>query len=70
MSVIVIGPNPLLRIGQKTIVIGKIRSQPQQLIKRPGNIIKVGLPTQIEKSALVVNKETQKYNKGGFTHPV
>jgi hypothetical protein len=46
MSDIVIGPNPLLRIGQKTIVIGKIRSWPQQLIK-----------------------ETEKYNKGGFTHP-
>jgi hypothetical protein len=45
MSVIVIGPNPLLRIGQKTIVIGKIRSRPQQLLKRPINIIKVGLPT-------------------------
>jgi hypothetical protein len=43
MSVIVIGPNPLLRIGQKTIVIGRIRSQPQQILKRPRNIIKVGL---------------------------
>jgi hypothetical protein len=52
MSVIVIGPNPLLRIGQKTIVIGRIRSRPQQLLKRPRNIIKVGLPTQFEKSAL------------------
>ena len=54
MSDIVIGPNPLLRIGQKTIVIGRIRSQTQQLIKRPRNIIKVELPTQIEKSALPV----------------
>jgi hypothetical protein len=47
MSVIVIGPNPLLRIGQQTIIIGRIRSRPQQLIRRPRNIIKVGLPTQI-----------------------
>jgi hypothetical protein len=46
MSVIVLGPNPLLRIGQQTIIIGRIRSRPQQLIKK-----------------------TQKYNKGGFTHP-
>jgi hypothetical protein len=56
MSVIVIGPNPLLRIGQKTIVIGRIRSRPKQLLKRPRNIIKVGLPTQFEKSALLVNR--------------
>jgi hypothetical protein len=56
MSVIVIGPNPLLRIGQKTIVIGRIRSRPQQLIKRPKNIIKVGLPTQLEKSSLPVKR--------------
>jgi hypothetical protein len=45
MLVIVIGPNPLLQIGQKTIIIDIIRSRPQQLIKRPKNIIKVGLPT-------------------------
>jgi hypothetical protein len=56
MSVIVLGPNPLLRIGQLTIVIGKIRSRPQQLLLRPRNIIKVGLPTQIEKSALPVKR--------------
>jgi hypothetical protein len=54
MSVIVLGPNPLLRIGQQTIVIGRIRSRPQQLLLRPKNIIKVGLPTQSEKSALPV----------------
>jgi hypothetical protein len=69
MSDIVIGPNPLLQIGQKTIVIGRIRSQPQQLIKRPGNIIKVGLPTQIEKSALLVKRHFTRaincINKGG-----
>jgi hypothetical protein len=52
MSVIVLGPNPVLRIGQQTIVIGRIRSQPQQLLLRPINIIKVGLPTQSEKSTL------------------
>ena len=56
MSVIVIGPNPLLRIGQKTIVIGRIRSRPQQILKKPINIIKVGLPTQFEKSALPVKR--------------
>jgi hypothetical protein len=69
MSDIVIGPNPLLRIGQKTIVIGRIRSRPQQLIKRPKNIIKVGLPTQIEKSALPVKRHFTRartcINKGG-----
>jgi hypothetical protein len=57
MSVIVIGPNPLLRIGQKTIVIGRIRSQPPADIKEaPRNIIKVGLPTQFEKSTLLVKR--------------
>jgi hypothetical protein len=54
MSVIVLGPNPLLWIGQQTIVVGRIRSRPQQLLLRPINIIKVGLPTQSEKSALPV----------------
>jgi hypothetical protein len=56
MSVIVIGPNPLLRIGQQTIIIGRVRSRPQQLIRRPRNITKVGLPTQLEKSALPVKR--------------
>ena len=56
MSVIVIGPNPLFQIGQKTIVIGRIRSQLQQILKRPRNIIKVGLPTQFEKSTLQVKR--------------
>jgi hypothetical protein len=41
MSAIVIGPNPLLRIGQMIIIIGRIRSRPQQIFKRPQNIIKV-----------------------------
>jgi hypothetical protein len=54
MSVIVLGPNPLLRIGQWTIVIGRIRSRPQQLLLRPRNKLKVGLPTQSERSALPV----------------
>ena len=54
MLVIVLGPNPLLQIGQRTIVIGKIRSRPQQLLLRPKNIIKVGLATQSERSALPV----------------
>jgi hypothetical protein len=69
MSDIIIGPNPLLRIGQKTIVIGKIRSRPQQLIKRPRNIIKVGLLNQIEKLALPVKRHFTRaktcINKGG-----
>jgi hypothetical protein len=56
MSVIVIGTNSLLRIGQKRIIIGRIGSRPQQLIKRPRNIIKVGLPTQFEKLALPVKR--------------
>ena len=50
------GPNPLLQIGQKIIVVGRIRSRPQKILKRPRNIIKVGLPTQIEKSALPVKR--------------
>jgi hypothetical protein len=54
MSVIVLGPNPLLRIGQRIIVIGRIRSRPPKLLLRPRNIIKVGLPTQSERSALPV----------------
>jgi hypothetical protein len=43
------GPNPLLRIGQNVIVIGRIRSQPQ-------NILKVIITTQAEKSALPVKR--------------
>jgi hypothetical protein len=43
------GPNPLLRIGQNVIVIGRIRSRPQ-------NILKVVITTQIEKSALPVKR--------------
>jgi hypothetical protein len=43
------GPNPLLRIGQNVIVIGRIRSWPQ-------NILKVVITTQIEKSALPVKR--------------
>jgi hypothetical protein len=69
MSVIVLGPNPLLWIGQRTIVIGRIRSRPQQLLLRPKNIIKVGLPTQSKKSALPVKRHFTRaktcINKGG-----
>ena len=54
MSAIIIGPNPLLRIGQMIIIIGRIRSRPQQLLLRPRNKLKVGLPTQSERSALPV----------------
>jgi hypothetical protein len=56
MSAIVNGPNPLLRIGQNVIVIGRIRSQPQNILKRPHNILKVVITTQIEKSALPVKR--------------
>jgi hypothetical protein len=49
-------PNPLLRIGQNIIVIGRIRSQPQNILKRPQNILKVVITTQIEKSALPVKR--------------
>jgi hypothetical protein len=56
MSAIVIGPNPLLRIGQMIIIIGTIRSQPQQILKRPQNILKVVITTQFEKSALPVKR--------------
>jgi hypothetical protein len=42
-------PNPLLWIGQNIIVIGRIRSRPQ-------NILKVVITTQIEKSSLPVKR--------------
>jgi hypothetical protein len=56
MSVIVKGPNPLLQIGHNVIVIDKRRIQPQNIFKRPHNIIKLVITTQFEKSALPVNK--------------
>jgi hypothetical protein len=54
MSAIVKGPNPLLRIGHNIIVTGKRRSRPQNISKRPRNIIKVVITTQEKKSALPV----------------
>jgi hypothetical protein len=54
MSAIVKGPNPLLRILHNIIVIGKRRSRPQNVSKRPRNIIKVVITTQEKKSALLV----------------
>jgi hypothetical protein len=54
MSAIVKGPNPLLWIGHNIIVIGKRRSRPQNISKRPRNIIKVVITTQEKKSALPV----------------
>jgi hypothetical protein len=54
MLVIVLGPNPLLRIGHRTIVIGRIRSRPQQLLLRHKIKLKVGLPTQSERSPLLM----------------
>ena len=56
MSVIVIGPSPLLWIGQKTVVIGRIRSRPQQILKRPQNILKVVITTQFENSAMPMKR--------------
>jgi hypothetical protein len=50
------GPNPLLRIGQNIIVIGRRRSRPQNILKRPQNILKVVITTQKEKSALPVKR--------------
>jgi hypothetical protein len=54
MSAIVKGPNPLLWIGHNVIVIGRKRSRPQNISKRPQNIIKVVITTQKKKSALPV----------------
>jgi hypothetical protein len=54
MSAIVKGPNPLLRIGHNVIVIGRKRSRPQNISKRPRKIIKVVITTQEKKSALPV----------------
>jgi hypothetical protein len=54
MSAIVKGPNPLLRIGHNIIVIGRKRSRPKNITKRPRNIIKVFITTQKKKSALPV----------------
>jgi len=56
MSAIVKGPNPLLQIGHNIIVIGKGRSWPQNISKRPWNKIKVVITTQIKKSALPVKR--------------
>jgi hypothetical protein len=54
MSAIVIRPNPLLWIGHNVIIIGRKRSRPQNISKRPRNIIKVVITTQEKKSALPV----------------
>ena len=56
MSAIVKGPNPLLWIGHNVIVIGKKRSRPQNISKRPWNIIKVVITTQKKKLALPVKR--------------
>jgi hypothetical protein len=54
MSAIVKGPNTLLQIGHNVIVIGRKRSRPKNISKRPRNIIKVVITTQEKKSALPV----------------
>jgi hypothetical protein len=56
MSDIIKGPNPLLRISHNIIVIGKRRSRPDNISKRPRNIIKVVITTQIKKLALPVKR--------------
>ena len=38
------------------IIIGRIRIRPHQILKRPKNIIKVVITTQLEKSALQVKR--------------
>jgi hypothetical protein len=43
-----------LQIGHNVIVIGRKRSRPQNISKRPWNIIKVVITTQKKKSALPV----------------
>jgi hypothetical protein len=60
MLAIVKGPNPLLRIGHNVIVIGRKKSRPQNILKRPRNIIKVVITTQFEKLVLPVKRH--------FTH--
>ena len=50
------GPNPLLHIGQNIILIGRIRSQRQNILKRPHNILKVVITTQKKKSALPMKR--------------
>ena len=62
MLAIVKGSNPLLWIGHNVIVKGKRRSRPQQILKKPRNIIKVGLPTQFEKSTLPVKRHFTRVN--------
>jgi hypothetical protein len=52
MWAIVKGPNPLLWIGHNVIVIGKKRIRPQNISKRPRNIIKVVITTEEKKSSL------------------
>ena len=54
MSAIVKGPNPFFRIGHNIIVIGRKRSRPKNISKRPRNIIKVVITTQWKKSSLPV----------------
>jgi hypothetical protein len=46
--------NSLLQIGHNVIVIGRKRSQPQNISKRPWNIIKVVITTQEKKLSLLV----------------
>jgi hypothetical protein len=54
MSTIVKGPNSLLQTGHNVIVIDRKKSQPQNILKRPQNIIEVVINTQIKKSDLPV----------------
>jgi hypothetical protein len=58
MSAIVKGPNPLFWIGHNVIVIGRKRIRPQNILKKPRNIIKVVITTQNNKSALPVKRHS------------
>ena len=63
-----------MRIGQNIIVIGRIRSQPHNILKRLQNILKVVITTQIEKSALPVKSHLpdciNKEANASFVHTV
>ena len=56
MLAIVKRPNPFLRIGYNIIVIGKRRSRPHNISKRPRNIIKAVITTQFEKLSLPMKR--------------
>ena len=56
MSTTLKGPNPLLWIDHIVIVKGKRISRPQNISKRPQNIIKVVITTQKKNSSLPMKR--------------